>query len=138
MKIEELESILDTDTSLTKEQEIEIVKLIVVKWEEQQKREQKEEEIEKLKVLPKTLDEAVTLILSDMSSENLNILKETERDDLIKYHHGWGTGIRNSFGLWGANDELIKSICNTPCHPDDASMKIIEAVWDELHNKPLQ
>jgi hypothetical protein len=58
-------------------------------------------------------------------------VRGTPRGDLIRFHHGWGTGIRNAFGLWGGNRALLDS-CGGG-HPDDASMVIIEAVWKHLH-----
>ena len=138
MSIEQLEDYLDQNQELPEAKKIEIVKLIVSKWEAKDSNKENETQDEKLKALPKTLDEAVSFILKDMSPENIKVIKATERNDLIKYHHGWGTGIRNSFGLWQDNSELLQSICKTRCHPDDASMKIIEAVWDKLHNKPIK
>jgi hypothetical protein len=78
---------------------------------------------------PTTLAEAVADITGGMSEENKRLLRATKKEDLIQFHHGWGTGIRNGFGLWRGNDKLIKSACGKPCHPDDASMVIIEAVW---------
>ena len=137
MSIEQLEEFLDNNKDLSEAKKVELVKLIVSKWEASQSKQENETPSENLEVLPKTLDEAVAFILRDMSPENINTIKSTKRSDLIKYHHGWGTGIRNSFGLWQENSELLQSICNTRCHPDDASMKIIEAVWDKLHNKPI-
>jgi hypothetical protein len=56
-----------------------------------------------------------------------------KKDDLISLHHGFGTWIRNRYGLWRGNDQLILSACGFRCHPDDASMKIIEAVWEAEH-----
>ncbi len=138
MSIEQLEELVDNNQDLSEAKKVELVKLIVSKWEASQPKQENEMPPEKLKVLPKTLDEAVALILKDMSPENINTIKNTKRNDLIKYHHGWGTGIRNSFGLWQDDSELLQSICSTRCHPDDASMKIIEAVWDKLHNKSLK
>jgi hypothetical protein len=44
--------------------------------------------------------------------------------------------IRNRYGLWRGNDKLILSACGQPCHPDDASMKIIEAIWEEFRSRP--
>jgi hypothetical protein len=85
---------------------------------------------------PKTLNEAVSNILNTMDEESKNKVRQTPKDDLIKYHHGWGTGIRNEFGLRKGNKELILSACGKPCHPDDASMKIIEAVWVSLNENP--
>jgi hypothetical protein len=57
-------------------------------------------------------------------------LRDTKKEDLILFHHGWGTGIRNGFGLWGDNTNLMTD-CRAQ-HPDDASMVIIEAVWQSL------
>lgn len=79
---------------------------------------------------PKSLDEAVQRILSRMSPEDQKTVRETPRQQLILFHHGWGTGIRNSFGLWQGNHELLQS-CGGG-HPDDCSMVIIEAVWERL------
>jgi hypothetical protein len=52
------------------------------------------------------------------------------KDSLIELHHGWGTGIRNGFGLWRGNTGLQASCAKE--HPDDCSMVIIEAVWEAL------
>lgn len=85
---------------------------------------------------PKTLDGAVINILSLMDDESKNKVRQMAKNDLIKFHHSWGRGIRNSFGLWKGNKELIVSSCGQYCHPDEASMKIIEAVWIKLNEKP--
>jgi len=81
---------------------------------------------------PTTVTEAVNVLLETMDDDAKQKIRETAKDALIQYHHGWGTSIRNSFGLWGNNLKLIDSACGKPCHPDDASMKIIEAVWAQL------
>jgi len=77
---------------------------------------------------PSTVDEAAAELVAGLDAESMATLLATERADLIQFHHGWGTGIRNEFGLWGGNDALMKS-CGKP-HPDDCSMVIIEATWD--------
>lgn len=46
-------------------------------------------------------------------------------------------GIRNAYGLWGGNQELIISACGGRGQPDDASMRIIEAVWRRLNGISL-
>jgi hypothetical protein len=79
---------------------------------------------------PATLDEAVNQIVSQLSDEDKARVRKTQRDDLIMFHLGWGTGIRNAFGLWRGNKALLES-CGGG-HPDDASMRIIEAVWERL------
>ena len=84
---------------------------------------------------PETLKDAVADILSGMSEADKQKLRTTPKGDLIMFHFGWGMGIRNAYGLWGGNTKLIESACGKPCHPDDASMAIIEAVWAALQKK---
>jgi hypothetical protein len=81
---------------------------------------------------PISVSDTVADILSRMPEQDKERLRTTKKEDLIRYHHGWGTGIRNYYGLWRGNDKLIASACGKPCHPDDASMLIIEAVWAAL------
>ena len=84
---------------------------------------------------PRSLDEAVERLVSVMSDEHKALVRDCERDRLIMFHHGWGTGIRNSFGLWRGNNDLLTSACGEPCLPDDASMEIIYATWERLHEE---
>lgn len=81
---------------------------------------------------PTTVEEVVADLLTKVSEDDKATLRKTSFDDLIRYHFGWGMGIRNYYGLWRGNQELIIDACGKPCHPDDASMKIIEAVWQSL------
>lgn len=84
---------------------------------------------------PTSVQETVADILKSLSDEDKATLRKTRKDDLIMFHHGWGTGIRNHYGLWRGNDKLIESACGKGCHPDDASMVIIEAVWLALQHE---
>jgi len=84
---------------------------------------------------PTTVQATVADILGSLSDEDKATLRKTKKDDLILFHHGWGTGIRNHYGLWRGNDKLIESACGKGCHPDDASMVIIEAVWSALQHE---
>lgn len=84
---------------------------------------------------PASVQATVEDILKSLSDEDRATLRETRKDDLIMFHHGWGTGIRNHYGLWRGNDKLIESACGKGCHPDDASMVIIEAVWSALQHE---
>jgi hypothetical protein len=82
---------------------------------------------------PRTVNEAVTQILSGMNKADRELVRSTKQEDLILYHHGWGTGIRNDLGLWQGNEALMAD-CHAD-HPDGASMVIIEAVWQRLQPK---
>ncbi len=84
---------------------------------------------------PITVKATVADLLSALSAENKETVRKTKKDDLIMFHHGWGTGIRNHYGLWRGNNALIEDACGKRCHPDDASMVIIEAVWKALQNE---
>jgi hypothetical protein len=82
---------------------------------------------------PKTLEQAVDMLLSAMPPESMAKFAATSNNDLILYHHGLGTLIRNEYGLWKGNNELL-----TNCHakvPDDASMVIIKAAWQKARTK---
>lgn len=86
---------------------------------------------------PRTLEAAVKQIVEGSDPDDMAKVAATKREDLIQYHMGWGMGIRNGLGLWRGNQALLISACGgEPCHPDDASMKIIEAVWEHLQKHP--
>jgi hypothetical protein len=81
-------------------------------------------------IWPTSVDEAAREIARDLDDDSKARVRSTKKDDLIQYHHGWGTGIRNSLGLWRGNEKLLKSCGQGKVvHPDDCSMIIIEAVW---------
>ena len=79
---------------------------------------------------PKTLDEAVRVHLLTMTDEEKKLVRNTPEEDLINLHFSWGLNIRNEFGLWKGNNELIES-CGE-FEPDGASSAIIDAVWRAL------
>lgn len=81
---------------------------------------------------PKTLGEAVDKVAASLSQEDRRRVVSTETENLIDFHFGWGTGIRNAFGLWAGNTALLESCGSREMHPDNASTVIIEAVWKRL------
>jgi len=85
---------------------------------------------------PKTVRAAVDDQLKRLSEKDKADLRARTRSDLIRFHHGWGTGIRNEYGLWRGNAALLKDCGNV--HPDDCSMKIIEEVWKQLVKSPAR
>ena len=83
---------------------------------------------------PQTKAEAFKRLNRTLSRQAIEELKSTRRDDLIQYHHGFGTGIRNSFGLWAGNRALAIDLGAKPdMHPDGVSVLLIEAYWDYLN-----
>jgi hypothetical protein len=86
---------------------------------------------------PTTVDQAAKQIVSEMDEASKARVRATAGNQLIQYHHGWGTGIRNSLGLWRGNEALLASCGGGKrVHPDDCSMVIIGAVWALLQAKP--
>ena len=75
---------------------------------------------------PKTLEEAVKVHLLTMTDKEKEMVRNTPEEDLINFHFSWGLHIRNEFGLWAGNSELIKS-CGE-FEPDGASSAIIDEV----------
>ena len=88
------------------------------------------------KAWPRTVEEAVDRLLSSMSEKDKLSFKNTPEKDLIMFHFGLGAYIRNEFGLWQGNTELLKS-CEKESifvHPDEFSSIIIEALWKKLRS----
>ena len=80
-----------------------------------------------------TCDGATAKLANELPPSEKARLAAMKKDDLILLHHGFGTGIRNEFGLWGGNFALIESCSGSPdTHPDDVSMIIIERLWARL------
>jgi hypothetical protein len=82
---------------------------------------------------PKTVDQAVTRLIEGMDDADKKMVRDTKKEDLIQFHHGWGTGIRNEFGLWKGNTNLLAD-CHAE-HPDDASMVIVRTAWERLQKQ---
>lgn len=83
---------------------------------------------------PKTVEEAVKILLAKLPSEYLQHLARASEDSLAEYHLTLGMTIRNEMGLWGDNFELIESL-GYGVHPDDVSAVIVQALWDELQRR---
>ena len=79
---------------------------------------------------PTTIEEAVKLLKEKTPPEQLELFSKTPKSELIQFHHTGGQWIRNYFGLWKGNEQLMKSTGKT--HADDASFVIIEALWESV------
>ena len=81
---------------------------------------------------PKTLDEAVDLLIVHMSEEEKDELRSMSKEGLLMCHYELGMCIRNSFGLWEGNTKLLGSCGSPTMHPDSASAVVIEATRERL------
>ena len=86
------------------------------------------------KMWPKTIDEAVGVLLATVSDVDQDRIADMAESELIGLHFGLGMWIRNNLGLWQGNQALMQAIRqDTPqIHPDDVSMVIIKALWRRL------
>jgi hypothetical protein len=79
---------------------------------------------------PKTIDEAVTRLMSILDDEQKLVIATMSEDDLIDLHFSLGTAIRNAFGVHDPESKLLES-CGA-IHPDDVSGQIIYDLWKHL------
>src|SRR5947208_897778 len=80
---------------------------------------------------PVTVEDTVRDILPRISRLDKLEMMVTNKDHMKGMHFTLGLSIRNRYGLWRGNEKLILSACGFRCHPDDASGKILEALWEE-------
>lgn len=84
---------------------------------------------------PKTVDESVETLLSVLSEKDKEYLRTLPEKDLPLLHMGFGMWIRNTFGLWSGNQDLLAS-CGAPdMHPDNCSGVIIEALVKRIRGE---
>ena len=89
-----------------------------------------------IKPLPRNVNRAVDRIMAGMYPELRQKLLTTKRENLVQFQQDWGKGIRTQLCLVaGGNDQLMRSACNGQlCHPDEASLIIMQGVWDRLQS----
>ncbi len=96
---------------------------------------------------PTTLDEAVDVIISELTEEDKTSIRASKRDELLKQHYMLGLYIGNSLGLWQGNRKLLVS-CGMQkvqalglqnvkgdypyTDPYDSSCIILIAIWEKL------
>ena len=76
-------------------------------------------------------------VLNEWLEENRDKFLGMSYDSLGALHHGFGTFIRNHYGLWKHkwDPEIKDHVDYSPQHPDQASMRIIRTVWTELNDE---
>jgi len=81
---------------------------------------------------PKTVDEAVRVLKTKwLKPEDRDwILRNTREEVLGTLYLGFGTAVRNQFGLWGDNQRLRDS-CGTK-DPEGCSSVILNRLWESV------
>jgi len=80
-----------------------------------------------------TEDEIVADLLATAFAEpgDKQVFANMAEGEVIRLHHGFGTGIRNTYGLW---HEHRWGEASTE-HPDDVSMRIIRRLWARVREE---
>ena len=93
---------------------------------------------EKSKALPKTVEQAVDILLSGLSLQEKTAIANMQKDNLVDLHFSLGRFIRNKFKLLTDNEKLMESCSllsgEQDLHADDASSVIIESLWESLQD----
>ena len=81
---------------------------------------------------PKTVDEAVQVLKTKwlQPKDRDWILRNTKHEVWGRLYMGFGTGMRNEFGLWGDNQPLHDS-CGTK-DPEGCSSVILNRLWESV------
>jgi hypothetical protein len=95
---------------------------------------------------PQTVKTAVAALVELLDDQQKAEVVALAKDDLIELHFGLGQYVRNAFGLWGSNPELLDDCARERAsqrgdpdsqalmiHPDDAAMLLLEILWHRLH-----
>ncbi len=86
--------------------------------------------------IPKNLEECFKALNTLFKPKEIEAIKNLkDRNETILYHHGFGTWLRNNWGLGGGSrleQYLIKKGLN---HPDSMSATILEYYYDWLNGQ---
>ena len=96
----------------------------------------RKELLDKLPILPKTVDEAVDQLISDLDLEARVKIAKMSLDDLVSLHTNLYVYCKNAFGIQSVNTELLvdcRSISNKPIYnEDEATVVILGVLWQRL------
>ena len=85
---------------------------------------------------PKTVDQAVERLISELSFKDKSTIANMVEVELSVLHKTTGEYIRNEFGLWAGNKDLMTSCCffakRDKVSEDEASSIIIKELWKRL------
>ena len=87
------------------------------------------------KEMPHNLEECFSELERQLTPEQLETFRDVKESEVIRYHRGLGTWIRNSWGLW-RNSQLAEYFRNMGIqHPDDVSHEILTEFHRHMNRK---
>jgi hypothetical protein len=85
---------------------------------------------------PKTVKEAVDRLIDELSLKDRTTIGNLTEEELSVLHINLGEYIRNEFGFWPGNEDLMTSCCfiakRDKIHNDEVSSIIIKELWNSL------
>jgi peroxiredoxin len=88
--------------------------------------------------VPRDLDESYIELKKMLPPQLLHTMMTKSENDMIEYHHGLGTWLRNNWGLW-AGSRLAQYFRQLGIHhPDDMSGIILTSFWRQLHGQEIR
>lgn len=86
---------------------------------------------------PETIPDAVRALRKLLPSEQLEVIRRSTVEDLVRFHFNLGAYIRN---LWVHRDgspltSRIRALGGKVGHGDEVSNLIIEALWHDLNGR---
>lgn len=100
-----------------------------------------------------TKEQIVDELYNNMDTRDKQALWVLDKEQLSLLHHGFGTHIRNTYGLWDARNPLVydwfydcahapnglhkymeDGVDCHPQHPDQVSQEIIQALYQKVKN----
>jgi hypothetical protein len=86
--------------------------------------------------LPQSIAEAVSRLMSEMSLKDRTTMANMTSGELAKLNFSLGAYIRNEFGIWSGNEDLLaacRAASGNPTLPrKEAATVIIRKLWEEL------
>ena len=82
--------------------------------------------------LTETVHDAVNILVSELSEEDQEAIKNGQPEDVIWQHFNLGMYVRNKFGLWGKNPALLKDCGHEFMDADGASAVIVFKLFEKL------
>jgi len=88
---------------------------------------------------PANLEAAIRALQERLPAEVLQQMRAGSEDDMVRFHHGLGTSLRNEWGLWSGDSDLARWMrAKGLRHPDDMSSLILTCLWRRMHDRPLR
>jgi len=85
---------------------------------------------------PRTVNEAVDDLILKLPLKDKVTISNMAEQELLSLHFSLGNFIRNKYGLWNGNEELISNcrflLKKDTIHEDEVSSLIIKELWEKL------